>query len=304
MKTTDYKNHLNYSHHRKEKKMSNQSLKSVSEERKEELISGFNIKKENSKEIKIILQAIDEDATVKIDPDKIKVNENIRREIDTSSVEFKQLVDSIKTHGLLQSLVVEFRQKDHENYEFICVAGHRRLAALKLLKYTDKVPVKFMHFHRKGASSNIALTENVIRKELHFIELADVYFHLNKNEDLTPAAIAEKFDKSKRTVEYYLKMGKWPEEIKSKIYSNKDLFPLRYVWDNYVLKKKDNNQIIRSIAARIKNRDAKPEESVEQKLTIKDKRMQSLQSYYKSNKISKTIQDEITKALKHIKIIN
>lgn len=283
--------------------MSKQTLKSEAEKRKEELISGFNVKKENSKEIKIILQAIEEDATVKIDPEKIKVNENIRREIDTSSVEFKQLVESIKAHGLLQSLVVEFRQIDHEKYEFVCVAGHRRLAALKLLKFTDKVPVKFMHFHRKGASSNVALTENVIRKNLHFIELADVYFQLNQKEDLSPDEIALKFDKSKRTVEYYLKMGRWTEEIKSKIYANKDLFPLRFVWDNYVLKKKDNTQIIRSINARIKHKNNTSVDTETKKIPIKEKRLKDLQKYYASNKTSKSIQDEVNKILKHIKVI-
>lgn len=284
--------------------MSKLTLKKEAEKRKEELISGFNIKKENSKEIKIILQAIEEDATVKIDPEKIKVDENIRREIDTSSLEFKQLVESIRAHGLLQSLVVEFRQRDHEKYDFICVAGHRRLAALKLLKASEKVPVKFMHFHRKGASSNVALTENVIRKNLHFIELADVYFQLNQLDELSAEDIAHKFDKSKRTVEYYLKMGRWPEEIKSKIYANKDLFPLRFVWDNYVLKKKENNQIIRSILARIKNKGSTSSEGDRSQIPLKERRLLDLQKYYQSNKTSKSIQEEVNKVLKHIKVIN
>src|SRR5262249_47547518 len=47
--------------------------------------------------------------TVTIPVEYIAVEDNVRKEVDTSSPRFQELVDSIKRDGMLQNLIVEVR---------------------------------------------------------------------------------------------------------------------------------------------------------------------------------------------------
>src|SRR5215470_3618504 len=54
--------------------------------------------------------------TVTIPLDHITIEDNVRKEVDTSSPKFQELVDSIKRDGLLQNLIVEVRNNSNGTY--------------------------------------------------------------------------------------------------------------------------------------------------------------------------------------------
>lgn len=248
-------------------------------------------------------KAMASDAIVKVDHDSIRVDENIRRKIDYDSPEFLQLVSSIKRHGVLQSIVVEYREIDNENYELVCVAGHRRLAALKVLSSKEKIPIKLVEFKREGGSTSIALSENVNRKDLHFIEVAETYLYLSENEGLDLSDIAERYHQGSRTVSRYLKMAKWNDEIKSLILENPDCFSLKYVWDNFVLRERTDGQILNLLKRKLVKGQDTTQEKTSGKQVTREKRLKKLSSYYKSNKMNKKTQEAIEGALKYLNLL-
>jgi ParB family chromosome partitioning protein len=81
------------------------------------------------------------------------------------------LVESIRTHGLIEPLVVRPLPKgDDGRNRFELLAGHRRLAAVKAAGFT-RVPCVYRHVDDAGALE-IALVENLHRKDLSPMELA------------------------------------------------------------------------------------------------------------------------------------
>src|SRR5262245_43152211 len=77
---------------------------------------------------------------VNLSPDDITYENNVRNKVDEESPEFDKLCESIKKYGLLENVVAELRLSQQEDsYKLICVAGHRRLTALKKLELKNKI---------------------------------------------------------------------------------------------------------------------------------------------------------------------
>ena len=272
---------------------------------------GDSIKKEivtieeYSPEIQQILSAIEKRTPINVSISKISTNENIRKKIDKNSHEFQQLVESVKKYGILQSVVLEFRQIDHSKYELICVAGHRRIEAVKHLDLDIKIPSLLIKVDRKGATAGVALSENINRKNLHFIEVADTYHTLKHSEGMPEEEISKIFDRNLRTVSTYLKMAMWPSEAKNLILDNTDVFPLRYIWDNFAKKTVSDGQLLRQLKVRLKKyRQADSKENVKKtSQSSKSKRATNLKKYFSEKGTSKNIQKEITDALLYLKLL-
>lgn len=259
--------------------------------------------KPDSEEISDIKSAIENEDTIFVPPEQILSNENIRRKIEKDK-EFEQLMLSISENGLMQNLVVEFRQVDSEEYKLVCIAGHRRLAALRELNYQKDIPIKVIAPKRQGATKSLALSENINRKNLHFIELADTYALLIA-EGMSEEEIAQRFDKGVTTVKRYLKMASWNEEIKELIFENKSMFGIKYIWDNFVGKKKTQGQILTALKTKIKReREANTIPKKEMKNTPqKNKRKMKLEQFYKEKKVAPSIQKRIEEALDYLGLI-
>ncbi|MFK7827036.1 MAG: ParB/RepB/Spo0J family partition protein [Oligoflexales bacterium] len=248
-------------------------------------------------------EAIKQNSIVKLSPNNILVNKNIRKKIDYDSIEFKQLVGSIKKHGVLQSIVVGFKEINEEEFELICVAGHRRLAALKQIGSDEKVSAKIVSFARQGATTDISLSENVNRKDLHFIELAETYHYLKDIEGLPIETISERYHKGSRTVERYIKMAKWGDEIKNIIMSDIELFPLKYIWDNFVLKVRKDSIMLTLLKRRLAQKESYSKENSPKKIGVKEKRVNKLNTYYKEFKVSDKSKEKIEHVLNYMGLI-
>lgn len=114
-----------------------------------------------------------------------------RKKFDKEALE--ELADSIKQYGLIQPIVV---QKKDDYYEII--AGERRWRAAKLAKIKE-VPVIVKEYSPQEVME-IALIENIQRKDLNPIEEALAYKSLINEYNLKQEELAKRVSKSRSAI--------------------------------------------------------------------------------------------------------
>ena len=118
-----------------------------------------------------------------------------------------ELSDSIKTHGLLQPIIV------HESTQgyYQIIAGERRWRASKLAGLTE-IPVIIMEADALEAAE-IAIIENIQRQDLNAYEEAAAYNALMEQYGLTQEEVAEKVGKSRSAVANAMRLLDLPDEV-------------------------------------------------------------------------------------------
>ena len=128
-----------------------------------------------------------------------------RREFTEEKI--KELAESIKQNGLLQSITV--RDIGDGFYELI--AGERRLRAIKYLQYPKtKAIVKELTDEQMAT---LALIENIQREELTPIEEAHAYQELLRINKLTQDELAKSLGKTQATVANKLRLLKLSKKV-------------------------------------------------------------------------------------------
>ena len=95
--------------------------------------------------------------------------------------ELKDLATSIKRDGLLQPIPVAKMTNSEEGFQYVVIAGHRRLEAHRYLELATIKVILLENISKKDLAS-LALVENVQREELNYIELAMQYKTLLDNK--------------------------------------------------------------------------------------------------------------------------
>jgi len=131
--------------------------------------------------------------------------EQPRKDFDTEALE--ALSASIKTHGILQPLVV--RESGNGFYQII--AGERRYRAAKLAGLTE-VPVVIITADDITAAQ-LAIVENVQREDLNAAEEAFAYKELSEQWNMTQEEIASKIGKSRSAVANAIRLTELPPAI-------------------------------------------------------------------------------------------
>ena len=121
-----------------------------------------------------------------------------------------ELTESIKEKGVLEPLLV----KPTDNGKFMIIAGERRWRASQLAGLTE-VPCIEMEVDDKGIAE-IALIENLQRKDLTVWEEADGLAALKDKFGYTQDEIAQKISKGRTTVTELLTIAGLPVEIRKK----------------------------------------------------------------------------------------
>lgn len=136
---------------------------------------------------------VEEIALAKIRPNPYQP----RKHFDQESL--AELSESIKTHGLLQPIVVK---EDHEGY--ILIAGERRLRASKLakIKMIKAIVVSVTDEQMREQ----ALIENIQRDELNVIDLAQAYQELIDIHELTHEQLSQTVHKSRTQITNTLRL--------------------------------------------------------------------------------------------------
>jgi ParB family transcriptional regulator, chromosome partitioning protein len=116
-----------------------------------------------------------------------------------------EMAESIRTHGVIQPLVVTRR----EDGKYGLIAGERRLRASKLAGL-KQVPVVIRKTSDKERLE-LALIENIQREDLNCVEVALSYFQLSEDFRLTQEEIAKRVGKDRVTVANHLRLLKLPE---------------------------------------------------------------------------------------------
>ncbi len=126
--------------------------------------------------------------------------------------ELNLLADSIRTHGIIQPIVVKPAEKPEQ---YILIAGERRWRAAKLAGL-DEVPIVIMDVSLQ-AQLELALVENVIRSDLSPLEEAVAYRQLIDEFGLTQADVAERVGRSRVAVTNTLRLLLLPDRVKGSL---------------------------------------------------------------------------------------
>jgi ParB family transcriptional regulator, chromosome partitioning protein len=130
-----------------------------------------------------------------------------RYSINDSDLE--DLTASIRTHGILQPLLVV---QDFDNDTYILIAGERRLRAARLAGL-DSVPV-ILRQATDQQMLELALIENIQRSDLTPLETAEAYRDLHDSFHLSHEEIAVRVGKSRVAVTNTLRLLNLPEFVR------------------------------------------------------------------------------------------
>lgn len=131
-----------------------------------------------------------------------------RQSITTSSI--MELSESIKEKGVIVPITVVSKGD-----RYILAAGERRLSATRLAGFKD-IPAVVKDLSDKELAE-VAIIENVHRKDLNPIEEGYAYLRLLAEFEMSTDEIAEKVSKTKSYVDGKLKLTKLPKIIQNAI---------------------------------------------------------------------------------------
>ena len=119
----------------------------------------------------------------------------------------RELAESIKSQGIIQPLTV--RKIGYDRYQLI--AGERRLKAAEMSGLKE-VPC-YIRVANDEQMLELALIENIHRKDLNAVEIAISYQRLIEELNLTQEDVSQKVGKDRATVSNYIRLLKLPPEV-------------------------------------------------------------------------------------------
>lgn len=130
--------------------------------------------------------------------------------------ELIQIADSIRSHGVIQPLIVT-KKKGTDNY--FLIAGERRLRASQLAGLKT-VPIVIKDTSPQDMLE-IAIIENVQRKDLNPLEEAYAYKQMQDEFGLTQEEIGEKVGLSRVAVTNKVRLLNMPDVVKEEVLNEK-----------------------------------------------------------------------------------
>ncbi len=121
------------------------------------------------------------------------------------------LVDSIRSHGVIQPVTVR-----RSRLGFELISGERRVRASRIAGL-EEIPAYVIDVDTDLKMLELAIVENVQRKDLNPIEEAESYHRLIEECGLRQEDVAERIAKDRTTVSNFLRLLKLPIEIQDSI---------------------------------------------------------------------------------------
>ena len=134
--------------------------------------------------------------------------------IDFEKEPLLELVNSIKEHGIIQPITVRKMGRD----DFQIISGERRFQAAKIAGIDD-IPC-YIRIADDQNMLEMAIVENVQRKDLNAIEIGLSYQRLINECNLTHEQLSHKVSKNRSTISNYLRLLKLPIVIQKGIREN------------------------------------------------------------------------------------
>lgn len=136
-----------------------------------------------------------------------------RTEFDAEALE--ELSASIKQFNLIQPVTV--RKMGYDQFQLI--SGERRYKASKMAGL-DEIPA-YIRIANDQEMLELALVENIQRRDLNALEIAISYHRLTEECNLTQEELSKRVGKNRATVANYLRLLKLPDVIQAAIKDNK-----------------------------------------------------------------------------------
>ncbi len=133
--------------------------------------------------------------------------------LDFDPESLQELKESIIQKGVVQPITVR-RKPDGNGFELI--SGERRLRAAAEAGFTE-IPAYVLDVKTNRDMIELALIENIQRKNLNPIEIALSYQRLADECGLTQEEIAQRVNKDRTTVTNFIRLLKLPHEIQESI---------------------------------------------------------------------------------------
>ena len=125
------------------------------------------------------------------------------------TVKLEELAESIRTHGILQPLLV--RPHPEHSRMFQLIAGERRLRASKMIGL-ENVPCVILRSD-EAQTFEIALIENIQRSNLSPIEEAKAYKYLIERFGITQEEVSLRVGKSRESIANALRLLNLPGAV-------------------------------------------------------------------------------------------
>ena len=135
--------------------------------------------------------------------------------IDFEKEALLELSKSIKEHGIIQPITVRKMGRD----DFQIISGERRYQASKIANI-DEIPC-FVRIADDQNMLEMAIVENVQRKDLNAIEISLSYQRLIDECNLTHEQLSKKVSKNRSTITNYLRLLKLPAMVQKGLRENK-----------------------------------------------------------------------------------
>jgi len=271
------------------------AIKSTGEDLKKQLIESRSAHEEMYK--KIIYLKAHVNKVIMVRPSEIQLKKNVRSRIDEDSHEIQKLCESINKFGLMKNVVAELRlSKNEDSYELICIAGHRRLTALKKLgKMSEHIPclIKTYDNAHQGDKIGAALSENLIREGLACIDIADGYRAL-KNNGWSSEDLIKHFERNKKTTAQYLRLAELPDDIKDTIRNHNEKLTTRVIFNEILAKNKTPGEIRKAITRKLEIK--KPDLSHKKQNRINER----LNAFFEEKNASENEKQFVIEAFKYV----
>lgn len=155
-------------------------------------------------------EIIEENSKILISINKIKSDEEQpRKSFDSEKI--AELAESIKTHGIIQPLILRKNNED----QYIIVAGERRWRAAKMAGLKE-IPAIIMELSSRDILE-ISLIENIQRQDLNPIEEALAYKKLLNDFKITQEELSKRIGKSRVTIANTIRLTNLDERVQQYI---------------------------------------------------------------------------------------
>jgi ParB/RepB/Spo0J family partition protein len=157
----------------------------------------------------------------------IRTNQNIRKSIDETDASFKELVESIHAHGILQPPIVTVVTNDNGISSILLVGGERRLRAALAAGHTS-INCLVRIFNNPTTRLTASMAENMNRLDLDCLDIAHCFLSLS-DQGYKYSEIEKLFSRDEKTIGRYIKMARWPKSTQELIRQNSDKLNTRYL---------------------------------------------------------------------------
>ena len=151
-----------------------------------------------------------ENNDILISINKIKSDEEQPRKLFDSE-KIAELAESIKTHGIIQPLIL----RKYMNDQYIIVAGERRWRAAKMAGLKE-IPAVIMELSDRDILE-ISLIENIQRQDLNPIEEALAYRKLLNDFKITQEELSKRIGKSRVAIANTMRLTNLDERVQQYI---------------------------------------------------------------------------------------